>query len=523
MALLVNDIILPLSHKKEDAFEIAIRKSKVSKENIKKIYIRKKSVDARDGDIKFVYSVAMDLFSYDNVKTDSNVIETEDFVFKINCNKAPKERPIIVGLGPAGLFCAYLITLYGGKPIVLEQGKPLEERKKDVELFFKTGIFNELSNVQFGEGGAGTFSDGKLTTRINDKRCKFVLDTFYKFGADESILYEAHPHIGTDCLGDIIKNMRKFIEENGGDVYFNSEVTDIMIVDSEVKGVVLANGEKIFSDNVVLAVGHSSRKIFTLLKNKQIAMEKKPFSVGFRIEHLREFIDKGRYGKYAGHKNLGSAEYQFSYRTGERGCYTFCMCPGGQVIASNSEENSVVTNGMSNSKRDGINSNSAVVASVLPKDLDTDIFSGVEFQKLLEKKAFDNGGGGYIAPCQLSKDFILGKKSTEFKSVKPTYPIGTNFVDFNNIFPENVNTMLKAGLINFDKKIKGFSTSDAVLTGIETRTSSPLRILRGENLNSITVKGLYPTGEGAGYAGGITSAAVDGLRIAQAILEKEGE
>lgn len=523
MALLVNDIILPLDHKKEDAFEIAIRKSKVSKDNIKKIYIRKKSVDARDGDIKFVYSVAMELFSCNNVKTNSNVKETEDFIYKINCNKALAERPIIVGLGPAGLFCAYLITLYGGKPIVFEQGKPLEDRKKDVELFFNKGIFNEFSNVQFGEGGAGTFSDGKLTTRINDKRCKFVLDTFYKFGADESILYETHPHIGTDCLGSIIKNMRNFIEDNGGDVYFSSEVTDILIKDSKVQGVLLSNGEKIFSSNVVLAVGHSSRKIFTLLKKKQIAMEKKPFSVGFRIEHLREFIDKGRYGKFAGHKNLGSAEYQFSYRTGERGCYTFCMCPGGQVIASNSETNSVVTNGMSNSMRDGINSNSAVVASVLPKDLDADIFSGVEFQKSLEKKAFEYGGGGYMAPSQLSKDFISDIKSTEFKSVKPSYPLGTNFVNFNEIFPENINTMLKAGLVNFDKKIKGFSTLDAVLTGIETRTSSPIRILRGENFNSISVKGLYPAGEGAGYAGGITSAAVDGLRIAQAILETEGE
>lgn len=521
MAVLVNDIILPLSHTKEDVFYIAVKKSKLPKENIKKIYIRKKSIDARDGDIKFVYSVAIDLFDNSKIKNNSNIKEDEEFEFKINCNKKWEDRPVIVGLGPAGLFCAYLITLYGGNPIVLEQGKPLEERKKDVDLFFNKGIFNELSNVQFGEGGAGTFSDGKLTTRINDKRCKFVLDTFYKFGADESILYEAHPHIGTDCLGTIIKNMRKFIEENGGDVYFNSEVTDIIIKDSKVQGVVLQNGEKILSGNVVLAIGHSSRKIFNLLKNKNIAMEKKPFSVGFRIEHLREFIDKGRYGKYAGHKNLGSAEYQFSYRQNERGCYTFCMCPGGQVIASNSETNSVVTNGMSNSKRDGINSNSAVVASVLPSDLDTDIFSGVEFQKKLEKKAFEYGGGGYFAPSQLSKDFLENKKTNEFKSVKPSYPLGTNFVDFNEIFPEKVNTMLKAGLADFDKKIKGFSTCDAVLTGIETRTSSPIRILRGENFNSISVKGLYPAGEGAGYAGGITSAAVDGLRIAQAILEGE--
>lgn len=519
MTLFVNDIFLPVDHSVEDAYSIAVKKSGVSKNNIENICVRKKSIDARGGELKFVYSISITLFNKENIKTNSKVVLAEEFDFKIENTKALPDRPVIVGLGPAGLFCAYLLCLYGEKPVIFEQGKNVYERKKDVELFFEKGIFNEKSNVQFGEGGAGTFSDGKLTTRINDKRCKFVLETFHKFGADESVLYEAHPHIGTDCLVDIIKNMREFIERSGGEVHFNTEVTDVLEDGNVVKGVVLSTGEKVYSSNVVLAVGHSSRKIFSLLKNKNIAMEKKPFSVGVRIEHLREFIDKGRYGKYAGHKNLGAAEYQFSYRKDDRGCYTFCMCPGGQVVASNSEENMVVTNGMSKSKRDDINSNSAIVASVLPNDLDSDIMSGVEFQRELEKKAYLYGGGGYLAPAQLSVDFLNDIKTNEFKSVKPSYPIGTTFCNFNEIFPPKINNMLKEGLKNFDSKIKGFSTGDGVLTGIETRTSSPLRILRGKDYNSISIKGLYPAGEGAGYAGGITSAAVDGLRIAQAMLE----
>lgn len=520
MTVFVNDIFLPVEHSKEELFKIAAKRSGVSLDNISGMYIRKKSVDARGGEIKFVYSVCINLFKEEKIQLSNKVVIGEEFDFKINPKRALPQRPIIVGLGPAGLFCAYILALYGEKPIVFEQGKAMDERKKDVELFFEKGIFNEKSNIQFGEGGAGTFSDGKLTTRINDKRCRFVLETFNKFGADESILYEAHPHIGTDCLSEIIKNIRMFIENAGGEVIFNSEVSDIIVENGVVGGVVLKNGEKVYSDKVVLAVGHSSRSMFSLLYDKKIAMEKKPFSVGFRIEHSREFIDCGRYGKYAGHKNLGAAEYQFSFRKGERGCYTFCMCPGGQVLAANSEENTVVVNGMSKSLRNDKNSNSAVVASVLPEDLDSRLMAGVEFQKALEKKAFEYGGRNYSAPNQLSVDFLKGEKSLGFKGVKPSYPLGTEFCDFNEIFPHKIKDMLKAGLLDFDKKIRGFSSGDGVLTGIETRTSSPLRILRGKDFNSISVKGLYPTGEGAGYAGGITSAAVDGIRIAQAILEE---
>lgn len=521
LTIYVNDIFVPVEHTESEVFKLAVKKAGVSEDNISNIYVRKKSVDARNNDIKFVYSVCITLYVKENINLSSKVVLGEEFEYEIKQGKALSDtKPIIVGLGPAGLFCAYLLCLYGYKPLIFEQGKSVDDRKSDVKLFFEKGIFNTDSNIQFGEGGAGTFSDGKLTTRINDKRCRFVLETFHKFGADKSVLYEAHPHIGTDCLTGIIKNIREFISESGGEVHFNSKVTDLIIENSKIKGVVINNKEKIYSDAVVLAIGHSSRETYKLLYDKKIAMEKKPFSVGFRIEHLREFIDIGRYGKYAGHRNLGAAEYQFSYRKDNRGCYTFCMCPGGKVIASNSEENTVVTNGMSEMKRNMTNSNSAVVASVLPEDLDSDLFSGIEFQRMLEKKAFELGGASYSAPAQLSSDFINNRKSVAFKSVKPSYPLGTEFCNFNNVFPEKVNNMLLSGLVEFDKKIKGFSFGDGVLTGIETRTSAPLRILRGENFNSISVEGLYPSGEGAGYAGGITSAAVDGLRIAQAIIEK---
>ena len=520
MNILIKDITMPLDHEKEDVFKVALKKAGVSEKDVNTVNINKKSIDARGGRIKFIYSVGVNLEKSDRIKFSDSVVREEKFEYVIKRNKAlPEERPIIVGFGPAGLFCAYLLSLYGFKPILLEQGKSIEERKKDVDLFFEKRIFNPSANIQFGEGGAGTFSDGKLTTRINDKRCTFVLETLNKFGGEDNILYEAHPHIGTDKLTEIIVNMRKEIIRLGGEVHFSKKVADITVKDDKVTGVVLSDNTKLSSNIVVLAIGHSSRDTYNMLFKNKIFMEKKPFSVGFRIEHLRSFIDEGRFGKYAGHKNLGTAEYQLSKRDGERGCYTFCMCPGGQVIASNSEENTVVTNGMSKAARDMINSNSAVVASVLPDDFGNDLFSGMEFQRELEKQAYIIGGGNYTAPCQLSFDFLKGEKSKGFRGVLPSYPLGTEFCDFNKIFPEKITNMLKLGLSDFDKKIKGFSTTSGILTGIETRTSAPLRITRDEAYNSLSVKGLFPAGEGAGYAGGITSAAVDGLRIAEHIIE----
>ena len=515
---------MPLDHNVNEVYKKALKAADISKDNIKSMCINKKSVDARGNNIKFIYSVSLNLENTAKIKFSDKVKEEKTFKYEIKRGEALLEsRPVIIGFGPAGLFCAYLLAKYGYKPLVFEQGKSIDDRKKDVETFFNERIFNNRSNIQFGEGGAGTFSDGKLTTRINDERCRFVLETLCKFGADEKILYEAHPHIGTDKLTEIIKNMRNEITNLGGNIYFERKMTDLIIKDGAVKGVVLEDNEKVYSDSVILAIGHSSRDTYYMLDKKEIFMEKKAFSVGFRVEHSREMIDRGRYGKYAGHKNLGAAEYQLSFREGNRGCYTFCMCPGGKVIASNSEENSVVTNGMSESKRDMINSNSAVVASVLPEDFDSSVFSGIEFQRKLEQMAFELGGRDYSAPCQLTKDYLNNIKSTNFMNVKPSYPLGTQFCNFNDVFPVKVNEMLLKGLANFDKKIKGFSSDNGVLTGIETRTSAPLRITRKENYNSVSIKGLYPAGEGAGYAGGITSAAVDGLRIAQYIIENYKE
>ncbi len=512
---------MPLDHSLEDVYKKAVRLAGISKNNISGIYIYKKSVDARKGNISIVYSICVELINKQSYKKSLCVSEKEEFEYTNETGKALlSDRPVIVGAGPAGLFCCYLLSQYGLNPIVIERGGKTEDRIKDVENFFSNKILSISSNIQFGEGGAGTFSDGKLVTRINDPRCSYVIDTFIKFGAPEEIKYLAKPHVGTDMLRKIIINMRNYLIKNGADFIYNISVDDIRVSEGKVKGVKTSDGNVIHSEVVVLAIGHSARDTYKMLYDKNIAMEKKPFSVGFRIEHQREFIDKGRYGKYYNHPELKAAEYQFSYRKGDRGCYTFCMCPGGSVVAASSEENTVVTNGMSNFKRDAINSNCAVVASVFPEDTGSGILSGIEFQRQLERQAYLLGGSSYNAPVQLSKDFLNGVKTNCFKSVKPSYPCGYEFADLNDIFPSKTAKLLKEGLCDFDKKIKGFTSGDAVLTGVETRTSAPIRILRNEQLVSISSEGLYPAGEGAGYAGGITSAAVDGLKVAEAILKK---
>ncbi len=521
MILIVSDIKMPLDHSIDEVFKKAIKLSGVSKNNISNISIHKKSVDARKGSISIVYSVSLSLFESEKYNNSSFVSQKKEFKYDFNYEKVQlPERPVIVGAGPAGLFCCYLLVQFGLKPIVIERGAKTEERIKDVDNFFNNKLLNPSSNIQFGEGGAGTFSDGKLVTRINDKRCNFVIESFIKFGAPEEIRYLAKPHAGTDKLREIIVNMRNYLINNGAEFIYNTTVNDIKIINGVVKGVKTSDGANYSTNDVVLACGHSARDTYEMLYFKNIAMEKKPFSVGVRIEHKREFIDEGRYGKYAYHPQLKSAEYQFSLRQGNRGCYTFCMCPGGMVVAASSEENTVVTNGMSDFSRNNVNSNSAVVASVFPEDTGTDLLSGVEFQRKLEKAAFESAGASYSAPVQLSKDFINGVKTTSLSNVKPSFPCGYEFVDLNTILPTFTTDILKAGLTEFDKKIKNFSYGDAVLTGLETRTSAPLRIVRNESFESLSVKGLYPAGEGAGYAGGITSAAVDGLRVAEAILKK---
>lgn len=522
MKVILSNIAMPLGHTEEDLFAKCRRKLKCGTEQT--FQIVKKSVDARDKqNIKIVYSVSCDRGQLPrHIKLNKEIklsYEKEPLKFKEG-KVLQSDRPIIVGSGPAGLFCGYFLAEYGFRPIIIERGSEVEQRTREVQDFFETGKLLPDSNIQFGEGGAGTFSDGKLVTRINDSRCDEVLKIFHRFGAPVEILYEAKPHIGTDKLRQVVKNMRLHMIERGASFQFNTTVKSFLVSGEKIRGVITENGESIPSNLVVLAVGHSARDVYEYLAKSGIAMEKKPFSVGVRIEHKQEFLNRAQYGAFWNHPQLKAADYQLSYREGERGCYSFCMCPGGMVVASQSEEGTVVTNGMSEYLRDGENCNSAIVSSVLPNDLEHDILAGVRFQRMLEKRAFLAGGSNYDAPVQLARDFLNHEKSTKFLDVIPTYPIGTAFSDFHEIFPASVKKMLEAGLNAFDQKIKGFSSQSAVLTGVETRTSAPLRILRKkETLESVTLQGLYPAGEGAGYAGGITSAAVDGIRIAEKIIE----
>lgn len=522
MKVILSNIAMPLGHTEEDLFAKCRRKLKCGTEQT--FQIVKKSVDARDKqNIKIVYSVSCDRGQLPrHIKLNKEIklsYEKEPLKFKEGKVLQP-DRPIIIGSGPAGLFCGYFLAEYGFRPIIIERGSEVEQRTREVQDFFETGKLLPDSNIQFGEGGAGTFSDGKLVTRINDSRCDEVLKIFHRFGAPAEILYEAKPHIGTDKLRQVVKNMRLHMIEQGASFLFNTTVKSLLVSSERVRGVVTEKGETFSSNLIILAVGHSARDVYEYLARTGIEMEKKPFSVGVRIEHKQEFLNRAQYGIFWNHPQLKAADYQLSYREGERGCYSFCMCPGGMVVASQSEEGTVVTNGMSEYLRDGENCNSAIVSSVLPNDLEHDILAGVRFQRMLERRAFSMGGNDYCAPVQLSQDFLNHEKSTKFFDVIPTYPIGTAFSDFHEIFPASVKKMLEAGLNAFDQKIKGFSSQSAVLTGVETRTSAPLRILRNsETLESISAKGLFPAGEGAGYAGGITSAAVDGIRIAAKIIE----
>ena len=496
-------------------------KNKIKKEDVKSFRIVKKSIDARNKDDVF-YVYTMDIL-VDNENKYKNFEHVENEVFKdvnVKVNRKSNLKPVIVGAGPAGLFVALTLVQNGIKPIVIEQGKTVDERKKDVDLFWQTGKLNTLSNVQFGEGGAGTFSDGKLTTGVNNPLCKKVLQEFYNFGAPEQILYISKPHIGTDNLINIVRNIREEIKRFGGEFYFNEKVTDFEFENNKIKKVICESGKCFETDCVVLAIGHSARDTFEKLYKKGINMEKKNFSVGVRIEHKQKLINESQYGNKTKLK-LPPAEYKLAYHGNDRSCYTFCMCPGGVVVASSNEEGTIVTNGMSKFARDGENANSAVLVSVTPKDFEGESpLEGMYFQKKLEETAFRVGGENYKAPIQLVGDFLAHKKSEKIGEVKPSYVPGVTLSDLHEVLPEFITKTMEEGLIYFNKKIKGFAAHDAILTGVETRTSSPVKILRDEKYEA-NVEGIYPCGEGAGYAGGIMTAAVDGIKCAIAICEKE--
>lgn len=514
MKILINNIKMPIGHNTDDVIAAAreiVRSDCVSAKNFS---IRKQSLDARrKNNIHYIYSVAADC---DKPVRSKNITVLEDSDgFEIP-TKALGGRPVVIGMGPCGLFAAYILALSGNPPLILERGGDVDSRTKSVESFWKTGVLDANSNVQFGEGGAGTFSDGKLNTRIGDKRQRFVLETFTKFGAPNDILYKAKPHIGTDLLCNVIKAMRRELIRLGAEVRFNTTVTGFEIKNGRICGIETNNSETVKCSNVILAIGHSSRDTYSALNGCGIELAPKPFAVGVRIEHSQEFIDRLQYGAAEG---LPPADYRVVYNGEERSCYSFCMCPGGTVVNASSEEGLLAVNGMSYHSRSGRNANSALVVTVNPSDFEGGTLGGIAFQRKYERLAFELGGADSKAPIQLARDFMADTPTTQLGNVAPTVTSGFKLAELKACLPDFVTDTLRDGLSDFERRMPGFVSGGAMLTGIESRTSAPVRILRGDNLQSVSADGLYPSGEGAGFAGGIVSAAVDGIRSALAMLE----
>ena len=499
----------------ETDFEFEARFRRTYKVVTDTFYILKQAVDARKKqDVHFVCSVLIGAENEDRLLgriKNAKPFDTSEFSYP-ELDKIPDMRPVIIGSGPAGTFAALVLAHAGAKPIIIERGQAVENRSCAVDTFFKGGELNENSNVQFGEGGAGTFSDGKLNTGTHSPYIRHILKEYVRFGADENILRDAKPHIGTDVLKDVAKNIRQEIEKLGGTYLFERQVTDFKVQNGKISAVFAE--EWIETDCVILAIGHSARDTFALLHQKGVYMEQKPFSVGVRIEHPQEMINKAQYGAFWNHPSLKAADYKLW-----DDCYTFCMCPGGFVVAAASEKGGIVTNGMSYSARDGENANSALLVNVDSSDFGEDLFAGVKYQREIEQAAY-NVSKSYMAPAQTLKDFYAGTKTNSFLGVKPTYQPGVVPCDLNMVLPERISDNLKSGILKLDRKLKGFALDEALLTAPETRSSSPVRILRdAESLESVNVKGLYPCGEGAGYAGGIMSAAADGMKCALKWLE----
>lgn len=499
-----------------------IKKLNINENNIINYKINRKSIDARDkSNIFYVYELDVNLKNenkFNNFNQDIIKVNDESYKLPKRGKLLLKSNPIIIGSGPAGLFCAYMLATYGYKPIIIERGECIEKRENTVNNFFNTGILNEESNIQFGEGGAGTFSDGKLNTQIKDKNgyIKKVLDIFVKNGASEEISYVHNPHIGTDKLKDIIINMRKEIIKNGGKFLFEKKLTDIEIVDNKIKSIVVDN-DKIDCDTLILAIGHSAYDTFKMLYEKGIIMHTKPFAVGVRVQHLQDDINYIQYGRK--YKNiLPAASYKLTTHTkNNRGVYTFCMCPGGYVVNASSLKKRLAINGMSYHKRDSKNANSAVIVTVNQNDFGNNYNSGIDFQKLLEEKAYNLGQGKI--PVQLYKDYKNNIKSSSFGKIKPLFKGQYEFANIRDIFPDYINDALIEGIENMSKKIPGFNDGDTILSAVESRTSSPIRIDRNENMEC-NIRGIYPIGEGAGYSGGITSSAVDGIKAFEKIYQK---
>lgn len=534
--LRISNIKMPVDHTEDDVKNSVAKVLKADKNAINDIKIFKRSIDSRrKDDIHFVYTVDVtaDVNEAKILKASDPKKVSESVIYKYpkpENKRTSKLRPVVVGFGPAGMFCALMLAREGLCPLVIERGADVDQRTRDVHNFWDTRKLNTESNVQFGEGGAGTFSDGKLTTGIKDARQTKVFEEFIRFGAPEQIMYSNYPHIGTDKLVHVVKNLREEILSLGGEIHFGAKLTDLIIYNNFIQGITYTeNGQSIDfeTDTVVLAIGHSARDTVEMLYDKGINMIQKPFSVGTRIEHPREFIDEAQYGKFAGHPALGAANYKMACHPEHgRGTYTFCMCPGGTVVAASSEEGMLVVNGMSEYARDKENSNSALLVGINPEDFPSEHpLAGMHLQRQIESKAFELGGKDYTAPCQLVKDFLNNEKSTKLGAIKPSCPTGTTPSDIREILPQKVTDNLADALLKMNNMLKGFAMPEAVLTAPESRSSSPVRIIRDDffqcSRGNEPLGGLYPCGEGAGYAGGIVSAAVDGIRCFEAILSNE--
>lgn len=527
--LRLTELRLPLDHEEADLKAAVVKRLGIPAKDLIDFTIFRRGVDARKSHaIVYIYTIDFEVAAESELlarfENDPHLKPAPDTTYRFVARapeKALPTRPVVIGTGPSGLFAGLILAQSGFRPIMLERGKAVRERTQDTFGFWRKGVLDPESNVQFGEGGAGTFSDGKLHTQIKDPKHygRKVLEEFVKAGAPPEILYVSKPHIGTYRLVGMVEKMRATIQSMGGEIRFQSRVDDIEIEDGQVRGVVLADGERIATDHLILAIGHSARDTFTMLFNRGIAMEAKPFSIGFRIEHPQSLIDVSRHGKNAANPLLGAADYKLVYHASNgRSVYSFCMCPGGTVVAATSEQGKVVTNGMSQYSRKERNANSGIVVGVSQADYPDGPLAGMEFQRFWEARAFELDGGTYQAPAQLVGDFLADRPSTALGSVQPSYALGVHLCDLGTALPEYAIEAIREALPAFARKIRGFDLPDAVLTGVETRTSSPLRIIRNDSdLQSINIKGLFPTGEGAGYAGGILSSAVDGIKVAEAV------
>lgn len=528
----INELSLPLDHSADELHQAIVKRLGIADADLLNFTVFKRSYDARKKNSVILFIYIIDLEVRNEATVLARFAEDQHIRVAPDTNYYPvgqapanlAERPLVVGFGPCGLFAALLLAQMGFKPIVLERGKDVRRRTKDTWALWRKKVLTPESNVQFGEGGAGLFSDGKLYSQIKDPKFygRKVMHEFVRAGAPEEIMYVSKPHIGTFRLTGVVAAMREEIIALGGEVRFESKVSDLVINDSQLEGVVLANGETIRSRHVVLALGHSSRDTFRMLHRQNVFIEAKPFAIGFRVEHPQTIIDQARLGKYAGHPELGAADYKLVHHAKNgRAVYSFCMCPGGTVVAATSEPERVVTNGMSQYSRNERNANSGIVVGINPEqDFPGGPLAGVELQEQLESRAYELGGRDYCAPAQLVGDFIRGTPSRELGEVEPSYKPGIRLGDLAPSLPEYAIEAIREALPAFGKQIRGFDRDDAILTGIETRTSSPVRITRdNESLQSLNLKGLYPAGEGAGYAGGILSAGVDGIKVAEAVAK----